>query len=908
MKKHNKKVFGLATLVLSSLIITSCVTPTTSTSNTVNPADESFTYNTYMSTKPNNWNTHSWETSDESYIQSFTEMGLYDVILNETKNGYNIVPEMASAMPIEADLSSLSIAEQNAIKEKYGYSGNIGEGLVWDIPLNKSAVWEDGTAINAHTYVESMQRQLDPKMVNFRADSYYASGFVIANAERYFKQGRNVIEAIYDYIDLDTGEFNRTGVASDGKYYLNVDKYTPYVDSVFSNSDTDTTLYTVINNRSGKASDAVELAGERIMDAAGYYLLNYGDHTGEYADKWAEVEKLSDIDEEMYNQDIDISKFDFGATVRVRTTLGDSDPANTEIYTSSKLKTDLVTFVSAFGGGAAAGESWSWKLPLFAGVSNDYEQDFDGVGIVALDDYTFRLYLSQKVSTLDLKFSLSSNWIVKADLYDELKIVQPSGLVVTQYASGNPSNYMSYGPYKLTKFEGGKSFRMERNDKWYGYTDGLHVDQYQMTAISTQIIEDHSVARQMFERGELDDLALTKADMTTYGNSKRRTTTYESYTTKITFNSDFGKLVDRQSGNANKSILSNDKFRQGISLTMDRNNFTSQTTAGSKASTNLLNDLYLTDVEYGEMYRQTDQGRGVYDKLYGELGGDPYADGYTVSALGEDAQGYNFNMGVKYIADGITEEINSGAAGAYKDGDSIDIEFRVYDKTSDTTVDMSNFLSTAFSAALDAAAKKLYADGIISKDTITVSLDTVTDEDYYTTAENGGFDMIFSTWGGATIDPYGLMQVYADATFAVHEYGFAGEQDSTDLAIDADNDPSTPDEVKTFDAWYKELVGESLIEPDRESPTFDQDEWDRIHNRKLSILAGLELGILQRYEAIPLYARGTSSLTSFKVENATSTYVNLVGYGGIRFLEFSYNDAEWNEFITDPKYTADIYK
>ena len=64
----------------------------------------------------------------------------------------------------------------------------------------------------------------------------------------------------------------------------------------------------------------------------------------------------------------------------------------------------------------------------------------------------------------------------------------------------------------------------------------------------------------------------------------------------------------------------------------------------------------------------------------------------------------------------------------------------------------------------------------------------------------------------------------------------------------------------------------------------DYQAWLTVHTEKLNVLAGLEAGILNRFEAIPLVARGTSSLLGFKVENATKTYVSLIGYGGIRFM------------------------
>ena len=59
-------------------------------------SETDFTYNSYISTKPSTWNVHTWETSDESYITSFTEMGFYDVALNDKKDGYVFVTEMAS--------------------------------------------------------------------------------------------------------------------------------------------------------------------------------------------------------------------------------------------------------------------------------------------------------------------------------------------------------------------------------------------------------------------------------------------------------------------------------------------------------------------------------------------------------------------------------------------------------------------------------------------------------------------------------------------------------------------------------------------------------------------------------------------------------------------------------------------
>ena len=399
--------------------------------------------------------------------------------------------------------------------------------------------------------------------------------------------------------------------------------------------------------------------------------------------------------------------------------------------------------------------------------------------------------------------------------------------------------------------------------------------------------------------------------MKKYGGSSRRTTTPESYTQKISMNSNRSSLLKRQVSGKNKTILANDNFRKGLSLAFDRNKFAGDCTAGSQAFTLLLNDLYLTDVELGEMYRHTEQGRGVYDAVYGKLGGDPYASDYEETALASSLNGYNFNMGVYYVAKGIQEELESTENGHLLKDDVIYLEFRVYDDTSETTIDMMNFLKDVLAKVVKGATDKLKEQepekfGDIN---ITTYVEVVKDENYYDSAKVGSYDFIFSIWGGAAINPYGLMQVYCDSEFTSNcEFGFKGKQGSVYLEIDYNEDGViSGDERKSYHDWYT-FLNNNFTEQDREADDFDQEEYDIVHRQKINILAGLEAGILNRFEAVPLLARGTSSLTSYKVENGSPNYISLVGYGGVRFLEFKYDDAEWYNLTHSAEWVADIYK
>lgn len=868
------------------------------------------TYNTYLSTKPKTWNVHTWQTSDESYIQGFCSMGFYDLQLNSTKDGYEFVNEMASAEP--QDVSSEVDAED---LEKYGYKGNVGAGYVWDIPLNRAAVWEDGSEIKAADYVQSMKYQLDPKMQNYRADGYYSSSMVIANAERYFKQGNESIEEANKFLDKKTGEWTAENVGDDGNFYLNVEKPTTFVASCFSNVDTAEPFWTVLRQPGAGDTEDLKLAAERIKDAVIYYCWKYVSHEGEHEKDWEEIEgygKLSSVKEEWLNYDIEIGEFS-DKKVLVRKDLSENNEETAVTYSTAMLKSDLSKVVAHYA--RVSDSKFNWKLPLFVTVYNAYTQQWgdeddatSGVGLTAVDPYKIRLYLSKPMTALDLKFSLTGTWLVKNDLYASLIETNPTnGTKTTRYASPaeGVKGYMSYGPYKLTTFDKGKEFRMTKNDKWYGWNDGKHVGQFAIDEIYTRTIEDHKSALLEFMAGRIDDIDLTREDMKTYGQSRRLTRTFESYTQKISFNSDRASLLKRQTkASANKVVLANKDFREGLSLALDRNGFAAQATAGSKGFTGLLNDLYLTDVEDGEMYRNTPQGKAVYDMVYNKLGGNPYAADYVEGPLSKEANGYNMDMATWFVAKGLKAELTSTDEGHMVAGSDtkVSIDFRVYDNKAEATLEMKNFIQKKWDEVMSKAVAKLKEDGTLgANDNIVLDIALTKDEDYYTTATRGEYDMIFSTWGGAAINPQGLMEVYCKAEFTqTCEYGFKGKQGSVLIAIDADGDGTIGDtETKSFDTWYSELIG--ITETDEKNTT----EWNRKHQRILNILSGLEAGILNRFEAVPLVARASSSLNSWKIENGTENYINLIGYGGIRHIKFNMNDGEWAKYCKAHNYKLD---
>ena len=471
---------------------------------------------------------------------------------------------------------------------------------------------------------------------------------------------------------------------------------------------------------------------------------------------------------------------------------------------------------------------------------------------------------------------------------------------------------MSYGPYRLSKFQSNKFIEIVRNEKWYGYTDGKHEGQYQMEALNTTVVDKHETAMQLFENGQVDDIELTASDMKKYGLSKRLQFTPESYTQKLSFNVTRSKLLARQEDAAkhehkgNKTILANENFRKAISLAIDRKKYAQQCTAGSEAFTMLLNSLYISDVDHGEFYRGTQQGESVYGKIYDHLGGSTIDD-ENGPALNKNAEGFNAALALEYFKKALNEEMASNENGHFVKGDTISMEILVYKTDSETTQASYAFLKETFEG-LARSVNDEAGETVVNFDYYMSP-----NEDYYNEAKKGAYDVIFSTWGGAQMNPWGLMEVYCDPSFDSNcEYGMTGRLNSIMITFDSDGDGK--EETNSLASWYSTLSGLTEVaeadydlEDPEEAARYEADRVKR-HNQRLNILANLEAGYIKTWSTAPILARSSASMISFKVEYGTNQYIPLLGYGGLRYMTFNYTDAEWAAPIKSGEINKDLYR
>ena len=176
-----------------------------------------------------------------------------------------------------------------------------------------------------------------------------------------------------------------------------------------------------------------------------------------------------------------------------------------------------------------------------------------------------------------------------------------------------------------------------------------------------------------------------------------------------------------------------------------------------------------------------------------------------------------------------------------------------------------------------------------------VSLTMTVDADYYDTNYSGNADIIFTTWGGAAMAPFTMMnQCYtdgADGSGNQMEYGF--DTKAIELTIKVDGKEVT-DNLCNWTNWVGSSTDEALVGAITEQ-IGSMSDYD--YATRCAFLAACEKCFLSYYATTPVYYRNVASLHSQKINYATYQYVMNVGFGGIRYFTYNYDDAEWADYI-----------
>lgn len=513
------------------------------------------------------------------------------------------------------------------------------------------------------------------------------------------------------------------------------------------------------------------------------------------------------------------------------------------------------------------------------------KMDFSEVGyFVGDNEYELVMVIDGTLKPLDEEGKLTyeagyyfSNWpLVKKDLWEKCE-----DTTKTPYANSYCTTLeksASWGPYKLTNYQTDKTYTVSRNDKWFGYGLEQYAKQYQTDTIITNKIPEWDTAWMSFRLGEYDSVSMDVKIANEYRTSRQAYFTPDT----ATFDLNLQSLATSRTDKRNNLLLNYEDFRKAISLAINRDDYCAKNSPSSQAALGLLNSMYYNDVENGKVYRESIQAKEAILNAYGaekveggwKVGTVVYSN---IDEAVDATTGYNVTLARQLMTSAYNK---AKADGNYRDGEKIVLTFGISEQTANT-----DRVKNWFQAAFDDATKGTAFEGKISIEYFVFS-----DKTWSEQFENGEYDLCFGAWGNAAFNPAYLLcetQISDD-----NRYAKAWDPTAVNVTVKATPDAKHEDGVYTYnlEQWRNILQGKDGCPVNfKNFPMEDQ----------LTALGAVETAILKAYYSIPVYSRYTASLMGYKTDYITYEYNTFMGYGGIRYMSYNFDDTEWAAFVAE---------
>ena len=704
----------------------------------------------------------------------------------------------------------------------------------WKISLRSDLKWEDGTPITARDFVTSFKLLLNPRATNAGATEFF-DDLIVFGAERYYMGGKTVI------LDNNT-----------------------------------TKAYTVDDLVMGKDGFYTTPDGQEIWIALKSPL------------KWLNGNSLND-----YVKAFGSSYFNMDSYNRL---LAKAD-ANGDVKINKEslnLLIDVITYKYDWGETA---EDVRHYLKYYHTYP---EFDFENVGIKALSDTELLLILEEPMEGFYLYRSLMSPWLVHEELYNACTSYDKETGEYTNTYGTSVDTYMSYGPYRLDTYQMDKKIILTKNAEWYGHGENV----YQTTRIVYDMIEDSETAMQSFLQGKLDYKKLDANQAREYGYADNLYYSDGPSTFFIAMNPDEAAFKEweedtwkgvKYNEGKDKSIMTIKEFRMALSFALDRHAFNLACDPTSSSAYALFNNVTISDPENGTHYRETEQAKDIMLEFWhiseDDIGtGKKYADKDEAIA---SITGYDLEY-AKELFDIAYDKVIE--LGLMDEDDIVEICIGIPSAISKYYSNGYNFLVNSYTEAVK---------GTKLEGKLTFTKDDTLSGSFSDPLKTNIVNLQFGVgWNGNALDPYSLMKAYTTAAYQYNVSSWNTKQVTMDIAISSLGGKTYR---TTVEQWTYAMMGQSvaLQEVDSEGNIvpdslviYSCGANDGRPDERLDIFAALEREVLSTYDLIPLNNASTASLKSEQINYGTEHYVYGIGRGGVKYMTYNYNDAEWEEYLT----------
>ena len=705
-----------------------------------------YTYNSYTSALATNWNPHTWEMNADQTILDYLSAPLADMTVKDSTTGeYQWIFVAATDIQDVTKDHQDDLTKYPVILPDGKTPADITEDYVFEIKLRPEMKWENGDAITADDYIYSMQQLLDPKMQNYRANTYWSGDCALAGAYNYYNSGMPI--------------------------------YAPVVPAYGEGETPD---------------DSMDITTKKVylhltttgMTIAGYSFYDFakGDYAG-YVPEEVYDKLASQQDPLGYLQVTQQNKADVLAAM----------DGYCKAFGLSIYQEDGTVDQSLF------------KEFLFydTGKTSDV-YDWDTVGLYKVDDYTIRYVCETAYDYYYFLTSMTSNWLVHKETYEALK--DTSGTFVTTTYNTSRDTTMSYGAYRLESMQDDKQMILVQNENYWEFTknedgslssttffqvDGAYQPQFMTQKIVIDVLTNDA-AKLAFLSGKLDEWTPAADEVVEYATSEQLYQVDETYTMRFFFHTNLSTLQKLDQGkNQNSVVLSNTDFRKAMSLALDREEWVTAT-EGFKPAYSMLNSLYFYDVyeNPASIYRNTQEAMKAICNVYGVAWGEgtPYD---TLEEAYKSINGFNRTEAKALFAKACQQLI---ADGLYTQGEDIVIEIAYAAGAMDSSQQQQIVL---FNQQLNKAMEGTGFGKIELK-----AVDNLANR--YKAVAQGQYAMGYGAWGGAAFYPFTMFQVYCDPDYAnpIHESG-CWDPTQEELTLTVEGEEVT----MTWQAWSGAMSG-----------------------------------------------------------------------------------------------------
>ncbi len=522
-----------------------------------------------------------------------------------------------------------------------------------------------------------------------------------------------------------------------------------------------------------------------------------------------------------------------------------------------------------------------WQELCFVG-KEFAKMDFAEVGLIAPADDKLVVILESPLEGFYLHYSLTSSWLVHEETYKACETVK-DGVYNNTYCT-SAENTMSYGPYVLTSFQADKEYTFKRNEHHHDVKAGF----YKTTDWVVKCVAEASTRLDMFLKGELDSYGLTVDDMDEYQQSDYTYYAEGDSTFFVALNPDKAALEKAQAAvgpNINKTILTVIEFRQALSYALDRAAFALAADPTSPAAFGVFSSQIISDPEKGTPYRTTDEAKMVLAQFWGVA--DEIGEGKLYATL-DDAVNSITGLNIEKAKELFNTAYDKAIEQKLMDADDIiEIKIGTPNATSNAYKNGYEFLKNCYTKAVE---------GTKLEGKLQFTIDNTLGNGFSDALKSNKVDMLFFVgWTGSALDPYGLMEAYTGAN-----YQYDPAWDTTTAKWDIKLSDGKTYTATVWD-WTQCMSGKAITITDAEGNTkeFSCGTADNLPEDRFAILAGLEGAVLSTYDMIPLTGNGSASLKGMQIKYYIEEYVFGVGRGGMKYMDYNYNDAEWAAFLQE---------